>query len=105
NGFAGTRQAAGGHSNPITQQAPPLARKAWRERGFRRYQEAYSDLCTLVARSLHCRVTTAASRESQVESSQANINVNEAAVPRYADLVGFQKITAPSLVTCTDWRR
>src|SRR5207237_1505174 len=33
--------------------------------------------------------------EAQVASSQASIKVNEAAVQRFSDLVGFQKIAAP----------
>src|SRR5437588_537435 len=38
---------------------------------------------------------TVQTTEAQVASSQASIKVNEAAVQRYSDLVGFQKITAP----------
>jgi RND family efflux transporter MFP subunit len=38
---------------------------------------------------------TATTTRAQVASSQASIKVNEAAVQRYTDLVGFQKLTAP----------
>jgi RND family efflux transporter MFP subunit len=38
---------------------------------------------------------TAQTTLSQVESARATIKANEATVQRYADLVGFQKITAP----------
>jgi len=38
---------------------------------------------------------TSKTTEAQVEASRATIQVSEAAVQRYADLQGFQKITAP----------
>src|SRR5439155_20546999 len=38
---------------------------------------------------------TVQTTESQVHAAQASIKVNEAAVQRYSDLVGFQKIAAP----------